>query len=421
MHYKHVESRSLFKPLVATLPSGIRVALDYVPTVDSFSLGIWVHAGTRDEPSTRAGVAHVVEHTAFRRTVTRSNRRIAREFENVGAYANAFTTKEETCYYLRALSDHCDRVLPVLADVVLHPEFRESDVAKERAIIAEEIRSYEDEPDEYILDLAEQQQFGSHALGVPIVGTVESVQNITAKDVQSFHAHNYHSHGIVVAASGNLDWDTFLQLVDRCMSDVMIKKSSLHRSPPRATRTTEIRQHHSTQQAHLVWHVRTKGNHSRQRSALTLLNVLLGDGMTSRLNVRLRENAGLAYTITSQLQLFSDAGMLLVYAATDARKEGKAALMIERELTTLATNGISAAELRRAKEQVRASRIMSLESLSSRMNMVGKGLLEDGKPEDPFKAIHDVMSVTIEEMNSLARSLCDTSRWHRITLIPFEA
>jgi predicted Zn-dependent peptidase len=411
-------SRLAWQPEVLTLPNGIRVAIDHVPSVDSCALGIWVQAGTRDEPRGQNGVAHLVEHASFRRTRSRTNHRIAREFENVGAYANADTSKEETTYYVRTLTDHLRRVLPTLADVVLQPVFLESDVRKERDIIVEEIRSYEDEAEEYILDLAERQLFGDHPLGLPIVGTVESVQQIEHSDVRAFHNQHYHAGSMVVAISGNVDRDYFIDLLQQSLSAVPANRKGTPRRLPKPKPPAEQRMARAVQQAHVVWHVRTPGHRSPTRAALALLNIVLGDGMSSRLHVRLRENSGLAYTIASQIQLFTDVGMFSVYAGTDPRREGKAALLIERELQNLALHGIKPAELKRAKEQARAARIMSLESLSSRMGMLGKGLLDDGEPEDPYAAISELLAMTKEEVDDLAAGLCDPTLWHRFTLVP---
>lgn len=415
---RHPTDRLTFSPTVVTLDSGVRVAYDHVPSVDSCAIGIWVKAGTRDEPRGHAGVAHLVEHTAFRRTRTRTNHRIAREFENVGAYANAYTTKEETCYYVRTLSDHALRVLPTLVDVVLNPQFSERDINKERSIIIEEIRSYEDEAEEYVFDLAEQQLFGSHALGNPILGTVESVRTIDAQHVRDFHAARYQANAIVVTVSGNIDFPRFLDAANTLIGFGKRRKNTVRRTMPKEIAIAKRRFAGNTQQAHIVMHRRTPGHAAKQRSALTLLNLILGDGMSSRLNMRLRESQGLAYNVSSQLQLFADVGMLSVYAGADARKEQKVVQMIERELQQLQSHSVKPSELRRAKEQARASRLMSLESLSARMTLLGKGLLDDGKPEDPYAMIDELLSVDADQMKALTSEICSPNAWHQLAMVP---
>ena len=415
-----MQERSLYNPTTHILGNGIVVVIDEVPSVESAAVGFWVRAGTRDEPRGRAGIAHMVEHTSFRRTGKRSSSKIARDFENVGAYANAFTTKEETCYYVRTLSDHMKPVLQTLADVVINPVFDAVDVDKERLIITEEIRSYEDEAEEYIFDLGEQQLFGQHALGLPIVGTAETVQRISVDDLQQFHNRHYHGGSIVVAASGNVNSARLLASMEQLSVDLPARQPRRRRTSPRALSPSSKTVEWNSQQAHVLWHTATRGQHSSDRAALTLLNVILGDGMSSRLNARIRETNGMAYTIYSQVQLFLDVGMLSIYAGMDDKNIGRAQSMIERELNKLRLEGVRPSELKRAKEQVRATRIMSLESLTSRMNLLGKGMLDDGHPEDPFRAIDESNAVTIDEINALAGRVCDPSNWHRLLLRPTE-
>lgn len=418
MQHRTTSTKTMFTPVMLRLDCGVTLAYDFVPSVESCAIGMWIKAGTRDEPRGQAGVAHLVEHTSFRRTTSRSNRRIARNFENVGAYANAYTTKEETCYYVRTLTDHIGTVFPALADVVINPVFSSKDVDKERHIIVEEIRSYEDEAEELAYDLAEQQLFGKHPLGNPIVGTVESVNRVSAEQVRDFHRRHYNSSSIVVAASGNVIPEKLIELANKSFEGMPRKRSSTRRKPPIQLPSSDQKHYRATQQAHVVWHTRTGGHHSKDRAALELLNVILGDGMTSRLHIHLRETRGLAYNITSQMQLFADVGMFSVYAGTDARSEAKVSQLIGRELADLAKNGIKPSELKRAKEQLRAARIMSLESLSARMSLLGKGILDEGQPENPYKSISEILSVTKEQVDAVAKSVCNPSRWHRLLLLP---
>lgn len=411
-------SRLTFAPRITRLPSGITVVTDHVPSVDSAALGIWVKAGTRDEPNGQSGVAHLVEHTSFRRTASRSNRKIAREFEDVGAYSNAYTTKEETCYYVRTLSEHVDRVMSTLADVVLHPVFDPADVEKERSIITEEIRSYEDEAEELIFDLGERQLFGTHPLGAPIVGTVESIVEISAKDVRSFHRDHYHGRSLVITASGNVDHDHVVRLAEQLTKGVRKTTTTQRRRTPRPLPPSELVIPKHVQQAHVLWHLRTAGHRSEHRAAMMVLNVILGDGMSSRLNVRIRETRGIAYSIYSQLQLFQDVGTWSIYAGLDEGRVGKVQMLLEQELRAIARDGVKAAEVKRAQEQLRASKIMSLESLSSRMSLLGKGLMDEGKPEDPYATIDEIKAVTVDEINALVKELCAPDAWSRCLVIP---
>lgn len=411
-------SRSVYSPLTTRLPNGIPVIVDRVPSVDSCAVGIWVRAGTRDEPRSQAGVAHFVEHTSFRRTPGRTTQRIARDFENVGAYANAYTTKEETCYYVRTLREHLPAVFRTLADVVLNPVFDPKDVEKERTIITEEIRSYEDEAEEFIFDTGEGQMFGRHPLGVPIVGTVDSVAHITADDVRNFHARHYHAGSLIVTVSGNVDPEEFIALAERTLTNVRPRGRALSRKVPPSLATSSLTMERPVQQAHILWQVRVPGHRDSERFALMLLNTALGDGMSSRLNVRLRERKGLAYNVYSQLQLFVDCGIFAIYAGVEEQRRDRALAVIDEELALVAREGLRPTELRRAKEQLRAGKIMSLESLTARMTMLGKGMFEDGIPEDPYATIDRINAVTIDDVNAAARRWCRPDRWSRCLILP---
>jgi predicted Zn-dependent peptidase len=415
------QHRSTFAPIVRSLPNGIPVVIDQVMSVDSCAIGIWVKAGTRDEPVGKAGVAHFVEHTSFRRTKDRTTNRIAREFENVGAYANAYTTKEETCFYARTLTEHLPRVADVLADVVLHPIFDPSDVEKERTIITEEIRSYEDEAEEFIFDIGEQHLFGDHPLGPPIVGTVDSVRRITPTDVRGFHTRHYHRGSLILTVSGNVDPDMIMDMGARLFDGVPRAGRATQRTAPTSRSVRPLVVRRPVQQAHVLWQARTPGQRSSMKHALLLLNVILGDGMSSRLNVRIRERKGLAYSVYSQVQLFADCGVFAIYAGLDDRHVDAVHGMLERELADIAANGVTRTELQRAKQQVRASKVMSLESLSARMSMLGKGMIEDGRPEDPFTTIRKVDAVTLDQVKAVAARLLSPERFSRCLILPSDA
>jgi predicted Zn-dependent peptidase len=408
----------IYAPVLHTLENGVRVVVDVVPTVASAAVGIWIEAGTRDEPRGQAGMAHFVEHIAFRRTTTRTANKIAQSFEDAGAYANAFTTKEETVYTARTLVTTLPNVFATLADVVLNPAFTQSDLEKEQRIIIEEIRSYEDEPEEHIFDLGEQLLFGTHPLASPIVGSVESVQRISRDAAMTFHAERYTADRIVIAVSGNVDVASVLKLAQQHFSSVPRAPRKRRRTAPKPLDMFDREIMRPVQQAHTLWQLRTPGSLAPERWALLLMNVILGDGMSSRLNVRLRESKGLAYSVYSQIQLFVDVGVWALYAGVEPKRRAAAAEMIAQELQKLRRGGISLRELQRAKEQLRASKLMSLESLSSRMSMAAKGVLDEHTPEDPTLVIKAIEGVNRSTINDLLATMCDPDLWSRCTLLP---
>jgi len=405
-------------PTELKLSNGIRIVSDYVNTVDSCALGIWVKAGTRDEPRGRSGIAHFVEHTSFRRTASRSTSKISRDFENRGAYANAYTTKEETCYYVRTLRDHLHDVASTLTDVVVNPVFHDADIEKERNIIIEELRSYEDEPEEHIFDLGERQLFPSHAIGSSIVGTITDVERLRRADLARFHNKFYNAANMVIAISGNHDIDALAEHIETLTSELTFKRKLQARKAPLHGKSSHAEHRKQMQQAHLLWQVPTTGYHHADTYALQILNVVLGDGMSSRLNVKLRETRGLAYSVYSQLQLFMDCGIMAIYAGIDEAQRTSVERHVTGILSDLADQGITASERKRALAQLRASKLMSLESLTSRMTLLGKGVMEEGQPEDPIASIEALESVTLADVHHVSQQYCNPARWSTTCLLP---
>lgn len=395
-----------------------------VPTVQSFALGIWVDSGTRDEDTEHAGIAHFVEHAVFRRSATRSSKQIAAEFEQVGAYINAFTSKEQTCYYVRALTPHLAHTTRLLADVVMNPAFRESEVEKERSVILEEIKSYDDEPEELVMDMGERLLFGRHQLGSPIIGTADSVAGISAADLRAFHAANYVPEQIVVAAAGNLNHDDVCRVVEQQFASLPSPANTTpapvrRRSVPRQLTPRRITHHRGFQQAHICCIRRCSGARSAERYPLALLNAVLGDGMmSSRLHQRIRERSGSAYTVYSSLQLLTDCGILSVYAGADAASIEKTDHEIQRELRLLAEGGVGKRELQRAKEQLKSSTIMGLESMSSRMQSLAKAEMEEDGYEDTARTIAAIDAVSTDQIAEAAERYFQPDQWSYVVMLP---
>jgi predicted Zn-dependent peptidase len=309
-------------------------------------------------------------------------------------------------------------VLDTLLDVVLWPTFEKDDVEKERSIITEEIRSYEDEPEEHIFDLGETQLFPRHPIGSPIVGTIDDVRSIKHQQVRDFHAQHYHAGSITIAISGRCDSDELQSRIARLTKTARKKQPLPRRSTPTVRAATHIELLRPSQQAHLLWQVPTVGCRHNDRFALQVLNVVLGDGMSSRLNVRLRESSGLTYSVYSQLQLFADCGIMAIYAGVDEQNIIKAERGIRRVLQEIADNGITTAEHRRALAQLRAGKLMSLESLTARMTMLGKGVMEQSRPEDPRETIEAFEAVTRDDVARMAHLYCQPLAWSTCTMRP---
>ncbi|MBI3260692.1 MAG: insulinase family protein [Ignavibacteriae bacterium] len=392
------------------LPNGVRILSEFVPTVESFALGVWIDVGSRDETKDAVGIAHFIEHLAFRRTVKRSSRNIAAEFESLGAYTNAFTSKEQTCFYVRALKPHFRRTLSLLAEITLQPAFHHADIEKERTVIIEEIKSYDDEPEEVIFDCGEKSLFTNHPLGNPIAGTVESVSAILPNSIRTFHTERYNSSNIIIAVSGNIEHDLAVKVAMQHFA-VLPESKPTERITPEILPPERVVITKQFQQGHLLLSKRIPGVRSEDRYCFSVLNTLLGDGMSSRLYQRIRERSGLAYSVYSSIQMMSDCGAIMLYAATEEKKVAKTEAMIYEELAKLCETKINPKELSRAQEQSKSGIIMSLESMSSRMQSMGKSELEEGFHESIATTIERVEAVTAEDILRLSHEYLAAGGW----------
>lgn len=392
--------------LTTILPNGLQILTEYVPTVESVAIGVWVNAGSRDETPETMGMAHFIEHVLFRRTTKRSSAALARAFEDLGAYANAFTTKEHTCVYARCLKHYAKQTLELLCEVMLMPQFHPRDIEKERRVIIEEIRSYDDDPEEIIFDEGEKILFGRHPLSGQIAGTVDSVSALKREDILTFYSQRYIPSNMVITVAGNIRHDDIVELCSKLTHSYTTGTTLLSkRKKPRPAKKAAIHVVKDFQQAHLFLGTVTDGIRSQQRYALSVFNTLLGDGMSSRLYQSVRERSGLAYAIYSTIQLLSDCGTLAVYAALDHSQVEFARESIYKEIVKLIHEPCSAKELQRMKLQVQAGIVMSLESMESRMTAMGKAILETGKYEKVESVLEQVGAVTAEDIQACARLL----------------
>ena len=376
------------------LPNGLRVISEYVPTVESFALGVWVNAGSRDERPETAGTAHFIEHLIFRRSERRSARAIAAAFEDMGAYSNAFTTKEHTCFYVRALRGHFRKCAALLAEITLQPAFHPADVEKERDVILEEIKSYDDEPEEQIFDELERRLFAGHPLSHPIAGEAHTVGAISREYITTFYKRQYHPETMVVAVAGNIPHHEAQVVAGKYFGFAAEGQINHERSSPAAVAGGSTAIAKPFQQSHIVSAARIDGAASPDRYVYAVLNTAFGEGMSSRLYQRLRERSALAYSVYSAVQLMSDCGTLAVYAGVDGRNTDKARRGIAEETDKLRQAAIGSKELTRAKEQVKAAIVMGLEDMSSRMNYLAKSELEEGGYEPAEAAIAKTDAVT---------------------------
>lgn len=400
------------------LDNGLRIISEQVPGIESIALGICINAGSRDEDLLLPGVAHFMEHAAFRSSIKRSSKQIATQFESMGAYTNAFTTKEITCFYVRALKQNLKKSFNLLAELVSYPKFVPNEIEKEGYIIEEEIKSYDDDPEEFIFDIGDSMLFPDHPLGNPIVGTLDSIEKIKTNELRSFHENYYHPSNMVISLAGNVKHEEIVELATQFFKEFNKKEIISNRKPAIIAPRQSIIQTKGIQQAHLLLGRRSEGIRSEERYPLALLNTLLGEGMSSRLYQNMREKHGIAYSIYSTIQSYNDCGAFFIYLATDIKNIAKSKKLLFEEMNKITGKGISVPEFKRAKEQLKSSTIMELESMSVRMQSLCKSEINFGTYESTESTLNAIDSVSIDQVVDTAAKYLDCDKWSIAELLP---
>ena len=403
-----------------TLPNGVRVVSEHIPSVRSISAGVWVAVGSRDEAVDEAGICHFIEHMVFKGTRKRRMHHIAQRLENVGGYLNAFTSKEYTCYYARALDEHLDRAIDTVCDLILSPEFPEKEIEREKDVVIEEMKMYLDTPDDHVFDILEEALFAGHAMARPVIGTESSVRSFDRSMLIDFCDRHYTPNRIVVALAGNVDHDRAVRLIEKefAVSERKPGSRAVENVPPFEPST--VTRERPIQQAHLVLGTRGYDVHDPRRVALSVYNTILGGGMSSRLNQNIRERYGYCYSIYSFVNMHSDTGDLGVYMGTDASKVDHAEKLIRRELDKLRQKPVGRRVIDRALSQVKGSIMLGLESMGSRMMRIGRQELYYERYFSLDEILDMVDRVTPEDVLEVARDVTQDDRFSVVRLIPSE-
>ncbi len=391
------------------LPGGLRVVTEYVPSVRSASVGVWVGVGSRDEGPTVAGAAHFLEHLLFKSTPSRTAVEIAQAVDAVGGELNAFTAKEHTCYYAHVLDTDLELAVDLVSDVVLRGRCAAEDVEVERDVVLEEIAMRDDDPEDVLGDVFLAAMFGTHPVGRPVIGSMDSIGAMTRDQLHSFHVRRYTPERMVVAVAGNVDHGEVVALVREYFGPHLVRgrKPQQHRTGTgRLTgRPCLNLVNRDAEQTHVLLGVRTPGRHWEHRWALSVLNAALGGGLSSRLFQQIRESRGLAYSVYSTVDTFADSGALSVYAACLPERFGDVAAVTADVLQTVARDGITEQECRIAKGSLRGGLVLGLEDSASRMNRLGRSELNYGEHRDLSQSLARIEAVTLDEVNTIARAL----------------
>jgi len=298
------------------LPNGLTVITEQMPHIRSVAIGIWLKSGSRDEDSEWNGISHFIEHMVFKGTETRSAEAIARQVDSIGGNMDAFTAKECICFNIKVLDEHLPLAMDVLSDLVLHPVFDGGDIARERGVILEEIKMDQDNPDYLVHEIFTQSFWKDHALGLPILGTRDTVKKFERPVVSRFYGHHFAPGNLIVSAAGNLDHNHFVELVGKHFEHVKPAKNGLHSPQPKIFSRINLRNKKSLEQVQICIGVPSHPMAHERRYASYILNTLLGGGMSSRLFQNIRERQGLAYSIYSDLNPYRDTGSICGYAGT---------------------------------------------------------------------------------------------------------
>jgi predicted Zn-dependent peptidase len=388
------------------------VLTEAVPAVRSVSLGIWVTVGSRDESPEQAGAAHYLEHLLFKGTRRRSAAGIAEAFDAVGGELNAFTAKEHTCFYAHVLDTDLPMAVDVLADVVTDAALEPAHVELERNVVLEEIAIRDDDPEDLLGELFDDAMFGDHPLGRPIVGTEESVRAMDRAVLHEFWRGRYTTPRMVVAAAGNLHHEHVVDLVaaalDRAASQAGRDAAPAPlraADPPRPTGTRLALMSDGSEQAHLMIGVPGVSRHDPRRPALSVLSTALGGGPSSLLFQQVREERGLAYSVYSATTSYADAGTLAVYAGCGPERLGEVATVVRGVLADVAANGLTEAELVRARGSLRGGLVLGSEDTPSRMNRIGRSEVDHGSQRTIGQSLERISAVTGEQVAELAADL----------------
>jgi len=402
------------------LPNGIRVISEAISHLRSFTVGFFYRVGSQDESPEENGLSHALEHLMFKGTPTRTARDIAEAFDAIGGQLNAFTTREYTCYYGRGLDEFLPVSLEIMADMLLNASFPPEELEKEKAVILEEIKMYDDEPEEVVHDLFLKTVWGNHPLGQTVLGPAENVAAFTGDQIIGFKERWYTADRLLVAAVGRLEHQQLVDQIGKLFGSLVQGVVRASSSPPPTDPAGDTYQRRRTGQVHLIFGAPAYPRHDPRRFALFLLDTAIGGSMSSRLFQSLREERGLVYNTYSFYSAFDEVGLVGAYAATTPGRSAQVIDLIREELDRVAREGLSPAELERARSQVKGSYVLSLENPGNRMSEAARAELFDGQPWDPDEILRGISRVTLEDVQAVAADLFRSGRFTLVGLGPAE-
>ncbi len=387
------------------LPNGVRVVTEHIPLSHVISLGVWITAGSRDEAASQEGITHLLEHMLFKGTERRSAREIARELDALGGYSNAFTTKEHLCLYGKVLDQHLPRLLDVFTDILLASTFDSQELERERHVIVQEINMLEDSPEDYVHTLFCEKFWSEHPLGHPICGYRDTVLNVDRATLMRFKDSIIHPSQLLITAAGNVEHDHFVSLITPTLGTLVPNgRGRPERTVPQRCTFCEFVPK-KLEQVHLCIGTQGVALRDEARFLFYILNMVLGNSMSSRLFQEVREKRGLAYSIYSFLNSYEDGGLFGIYAAAEISKIREVATVIKEEMERMFSDGITEGELLRAKDCFVGSLYLNMDGSDAFMNRIAKNEIVHGRQIPPEEVEQRIFSISRDSfMHWLASS-----------------
>ena len=387
---------------VTELPNGLRVVSDTMDQVETVSLGAWVEVGTRDEGADINGISHLLEHMAFKGTQRRDAKAIAEEIENVGGHLNAYTTRESTAYYAKIMKEDMQLAVDIIADILQHSVMDSTELSREQDVIVQEINQSFDTPDDVVFDYFQETAFPDQALGRPVLGTADLVRAMTPDTLLGYIGKHYSATGMVFAAAGNLDHQRLVDLAEDAFDSLPEPTNGVHEQARYVG--GDSHQTRDLEQAHVLVGLEGMAFDDPDFYAASVMSTVLGGGMSSRLFQEIREKRGMAYAIYAYLQCYTDGGLFGVYAGTDKSQVEELVPLIFAQIKEI-SGGLLNSEIARARAQIKAGILMSLESTSSRSEQLARQMMMFKKPLSIEDTIAKVEAVDEDAIKRVAERL----------------
>lgn len=387
------------------LSNGVRVVAEYIPHFPSVSVGLWIGAGSMYETEEENGLSHFVEHMLFKGTENRTTREIAVEMDAIGGQVNAFTAKECTCYYAKVIAEHLERAMSLLSDLLLHAKMDDEEFEKERGVILEEIAMCEDTPEDLVYDLLAQAYFGNHPLARPILGTQEQIASVTREALIAFRKKHYRPDNTVLAIAGQFDLDEFRAMAERYLGSWQAAGDTHEPEAVNGCDGKLLCKKKDIEQVHICLAYPGVAQDDDNLYPLTVLNNLFGGGMSSRLFQHIREEMGAAYSVYSYPSAYANCGTMTIYAGTSPEMAQRVIDALHSEIKKLLDGGVTEEEFAMAKDQLKVSYVLGLESSSSRMSSIGRSKLLRGRAVDPQDVVRKIERVTRADVERVMRDI----------------